>query len=156
MTYRTANADPTREFLNSVRYARIEYSRLSERIKALESRCMSITASMSAMPDGGGADAQALWAALADESAKLYPELRHAQEAEREVNEFINTLPNPAHRLVLKLRYVDVRGWEDVIQHLTQGGLAYSARQVYRIHGEALEVARALWNETHKEERDNE
>ncbi len=156
MTYRTANTDPTREFLNSVRYARVEYSRLSERIKALESRCTSITASMSAMPNGGSADAQALWAALADESAKLYPELRRAQEAEREVNEFIDALPNPAHRLVLKLRYVDVRGWEDVIQHLTQGGLAYSARQVYRIHGEALEVARALWSETHKEDNNDE
>ncbi len=155
MTYRTANTDPTREFLNSVRYARVEYSRLSERIKALEQRCMSLTASLSGMP-GGDADAQAMWAALADESAKLYPQLRQAQEAEQEVDAFIDTLPNPSHRLVLKLRYVDVRGWEDVIQHLTRGGLAYSARQVYRIHGEALEVARALWSETHKEDNNDE
>lgn len=156
MTYRTNNSDPVREFLNSVRYARIEYNRLTGRIKALESRCMSITASMSAMPNGGCADAQALWAALADESAKLYPKLLYAQEVEREVDKFIDTLPDPAHRLVLKLRYIDVLGWESVIQRMKQGGLFYSDRQVYRIHGEALEAARALWSETHMEDSDDE
>ena len=156
MAYRMSNLDPVREFLNSVRYARIEYNRLSERIKALESRCMSITASLNSAPGGGNADAEELWAALADESAKLYPQLRQAREVEREVDRFIDTLPDPAHRLVLKLRYIDVLSWEDVIQRMTQGGLFYSARQVYRIHGEALEVARALWNETHKEKKEDE
>ena len=158
MSYRqNFSGDPVRDFLNSVRYTRIEYNRLSDRIKALETQCMSITATLSAVPGGGNADAERLWAALADESAKLYPKLREIQQCEREVEQFISKLPDSAHRIVLKLRYLDGLSWEHVIGQMTRGGLYYSDRQIYRIHGEALEVARRLWNETHfKEDNDNE
>ena len=156
MTYRMSNLDPVREFLNSVRYARIEYNRLSERIKALESRCMSITASLNSAPGGGNADAEELWAALSENTSEDRPEGKEGRSRWRPEHRKKDTLPDPAHRLVLKLRYIDVLSWEDVIQRMTQGGLFYSARQVYRIHGEALEVARALWNETHKENKEDE
>ena len=81
MPYSTNTKDPVREFLDSVRTARVEYNRLSEKIRGLEAQCMSVTATLSATPGGGGGgDAEKMWAALADESARLYPLLKAAME----------------------------------------------------------------------------
>lgn len=150
MTYPTD--DPVREFLDSARFARAEFNRLSQRVKQLEAQCTSITAALSATPGGGGNDAERMWAALADESARLYPQLREAQEREHEVENFINKLEDPAHRLILKLRYLDTLSWPNVNRQLSCGGVFYSDRQIYRLHGDALAAARALWAQEREED----
>lgn len=48
----------------------------------------------------------------------------------------IQSLGNPAHRLIMRLRYIDGMGWRRVCEKLQARG--YSERQVYRLHGEAL------------------
>lgn len=154
MTY-TANNDPAREFLDSVRYARLEYHRLSEKVKLLETQCEHITATLKATPGGGSADTEKIWAALADESGRLYRQLRAVLERTGEVEDFIEKLPDPRHRLILKLRYLDSMRWPEVNRHMSQGGVYYSDRQMFRLHGEALNSARALWAATHEEEDKN-
>lgn len=154
MPYSTNTKDPVREFLDSVRTARVEYNRLSEKIRGLEAQCMSVTATLSATPGGGGGgDAEKMWAALADESARLYPLLKAAMEQERRVENFIDRIPNDSYRLMLKLRYLDCLSWERVQELLSRSGVFYSDRHIYRLHGEALEAARRLWAQDNKEEK---
>ena len=113
MPYSTNTKDPVREFLDSVRAARVEYNRLSKKIRGLEAQCTSATATLSATPGGGGGgDAEKMWAALADESARLYPLLKAAMEQELRVENFIDRIPNDSYRLMLKLRYLDCLSWE--------------------------------------------
>ena len=78
-----------------------------------------------------------MWAALADESARLYPLLKAAMEQERRVENFIDRIPHDSYRLMLKLRYLDCLSWERVQELLSRSGVFYSDRHIYRLHGEA-------------------
>lgn len=137
--------DSVRKFLASAMEAKLEIARHKMRAEELESRCTKVTASMSGMPGGGGADAQALWAALADERAKEREAELRETEAYHRVEEFIDKLPNSDHRAILRLRYLSGMGWVNVQMKLYDAGIFYSERHIFRLHGEALESARELW-----------
>lgn len=137
--------DPVREFLNSATEAKLEIMRHRMRAEELECRCTKVTASMSGMPGGGNSDAQQLWATLADERTKEREAEKRETETYRQVEEFINKLPNSDHRAVLRLRYLNGMGWVNVQMKLYEAGIFYSERHIYRLHGDALEAARELW-----------
>ena len=52
------------------------------------------------------------------------------------VEEAIDSLEDPAERLVMRLRYLEGRSWASVCARLQAEG--FSDRQVYRLHGYAL------------------
>lgn len=52
------------------------------------------------------------------------------------IEEAIQSLENPVHRLIMRHRYIDGMGWRRICEKLRARG--YSERQVYRFHGEAL------------------
>lgn len=52
------------------------------------------------------------------------------------VEQAIGSLDDPAERLILRMRYMDGRGWPSICSRLH--GHGYSERQVYYIHGAAL------------------
>lgn len=137
--------DPVRRFLTSAVEAKLEIARHKMRAEELESRCTKVTASMSGMPGGGGADAQALWAALADERTKEHEAELRETEAYHRVESFIDKLPSSTHRTILRLRYLNDMDWVKVQMQLYDAGIFYSERHIYRLHGEALESARELW-----------
>lgn len=67
--------------------------------------------------------------------------LFESQRAEAEaqvlaVERAIQSLSDPAERLVMRLRYLEGRGWTNVCAKLQREG--YSERTVYRLHGSAL------------------
>lgn len=49
----------------------------------------------------------------------------------------VETLADPGERLVMRYRYIDGYGWRKVCMAMQARG--YSERQVYRLHGWALE-----------------
>lgn len=53
------------------------------------------------------------------------------------VEQAIDSLEAPAERLVMRLRYLEGRSWVSVCALLQREG--YSERQVYRLHGFALQ-----------------
>lgn len=53
------------------------------------------------------------------------------------VEQAIDSLDSPAERLVMRLRYMEGRSWASVCSLLQREG--YSERQVYRLHGFALQ-----------------
>lgn len=73
-----------------------------------------------------------------------YVEMQELFEAQRakaeaqvlEVERAIQSLDEPAERLVMRLRYLEGRSWTNVCSLLQPEG--YSERQVYYIHGAAL------------------
>ena len=147
--------DPVRAFLNSVLESRIEIKRLRKKIAALESRATSITAQLSGMPRSGGADSQAVLAALADATRDYYARLAQAERRELEVVEFIESLPTQDSRVILKLRYVDRKRWSQVLAELKAAGKDIAEARMFRLHGAALNEARNKWKELHHdEERD--
>lgn len=138
-------------FLNSVWEARFYMDRASLEIARAEAECQRITAQITGAPGGGGdRHKDAAWAALADHRAILEEQHRQALERKAAVERFVAQLPDPKHRTVLRLRYVDTLRWPVVLNRLHEYELYYSERQLYRIHGEALNAARTLWAEQHR------
>lgn len=144
--------DPVRAFLNSILEYRIEIKRLRRKIASLESRATSITAQLTGMPRGGGADSTVVLAALADATREYYAKLVRAERRELEVIEFIDSLPTQSSRLILRLHYVDRKRWPQVLADLNAAGKEVSERQMFRLHGVALNEARQKWKETHHDE----
>lgn len=134
-----------KDFLNSTWYARAEIERLSVRIKEMEAQAMKVTAQVTGMPRGGNADAQALWAKIVDDTDKLYAKQNYYYDHVKLVEQFIDSLSTDKHKEVLKLRYVNCMHWPEISRHLEHAGFYYEIRQVFRLHGAALEEARRIW-----------
>lgn len=140
--------DQVREFLESAKWARAKASRLARKIAQLTTQVEHITPGYSGMPSGGGsADVSAPWVALAQLREDYLNEKLKAEQREKEVSDFVDSLPTPASREILQLKYCLGLRWPEVVEQLQNTGLCYSERQVYRLHGKALNEAREKWKE---------
>lgn len=147
--------DAFMEFLLSVGHARFEQNRLAVRVAELDARCTKITPAWGDT-EGGGGDAQRQWAILADEHHRLVEQLEAAVEQERRVQAFLDRVRPTVYRDILTLRYVDLRNWVQIEQMLYRSGNAYSDRHIYRLHGQALDAARALWDRDHADTKEGD
>ncbi len=67
----------------------------------------------------------------------MYCERVAAQAAQQlSIERALDSLDDPAQRMVMRFRYIEGRGWKFIIAELA--ALGYSERQVYRLHGFAL------------------
>lgn len=138
--------DEVKAFLGSVQQARYKFQRCLWQIEELRRRCESITAGWSAEPTGSGdVHKDGPLVALADKRTEMHRLYREWEEREEEVNRFLDRLPDYKHRVILSLRYVDLLRWPVVKQRMESVGLYYEERQMFNLHGKALEAARALW-----------
>ncbi len=155
------NYSNAQQFLESALQCRLEQDRLLERIGYMRTRCLKITPTLSAVPGGGNADAQALWAALADEERRLTQLLQDELEHARAVEAFIDMLPTPIYREILKYRYLDFLTVPGVTLRLERTGYCRSQRQVERLLAGALDEAEYIFYQnkgdcTHEEPEDDQ
>lgn len=134
--------DPVREYLNSVLEARMEIKRLQHKVSQLEAQATKTTTIITGMPRGGNADRDAVLAVLADLTVEYREKIVAAEKRERDVNAFIDSLPSRDCRVILRLRYVEGFGWRKVLTALNKYGFRLSERQMFRLHGKALQEAR--------------
>ena len=114
------------DFLRSVKEARIEKRRCEFRLEELRSQCERMTAAYGPSTGGGG---------------ELHKDALLIRRI-AVVEDFIATLPDVRQRTILRLRYIDVLGWNSVREGLQEYGLYYEDRQMFRLHGAALAEAR--------------
>ena len=145
--------EPMREFLDSAKWARLKVTRLSRKVAELTTQVEHMTANYSGMPKGSGGDATAAWTTLAQLRSDYEAELVEAERAEKEVLDFVNTMDRPIHREILALRYCENLSWPRVVEAMQAAGYYYSDRQIFRIHGDALNEAREKWRMKNNEER---
>ena len=88
------------------------------------------------MPGGGLRDDNIQsCVALLDELERRYVErLRETIRLLTAIEDGIDALPDERHRLVLRMRYIDGLGWEEIAERI-----GYTLRWVTNIHGLALE-----------------
>jgi DNA-directed RNA polymerase specialized sigma subunit len=90
------------------------------------------------------------YAETLDRAGARYHEVNALFEKAREkaegqvvaIEKAIQSLDSPAERLVMRLRYLEGRSWASVVTKLSLEG--YSERQVYYIHGAALEKLKGV------------
>lgn len=122
----------------------------------MRTRVLKITPTLSAVPGGGNADAQALWASLADEERRLTQLLQDEMVHARRVEEFIDQMSTPMYKEVLKLKYLDFLTMPGVTKRLAKTGYYRSQRQVERLMRNALIEAEHLFNNIKGDYNDEE
>ncbi len=143
--------DEVREFLESAKWAHAKAARLSRKVAELEAQVTRITPVYTDMPKGSGGDSTNAWIALAELKSLYAEELSWAEQREKDVFDFVESLPTPECREVLYHRYCAGLRWPDVMHAMRGSGYYYTDRQIFRIHGRALSEARAKWKENKNE-----
>lgn len=134
--------DAVREFLGSYRELRYEHGRLERKIAELESQCQSATAKYNTLPGGKGGRGNTAWDALVEARERAGEKLAETLRREADVESFINSLPVPIHRQLLRFRYLELLDWQSVADKM-----GYCERQLRRHHDDALQEARQMWRE---------
>ena len=144
--------DELRLFLDGARDANLKCADLRERARGLESAALRITANLDGMPRSGGADREKLLAALADAHDRLLLDMADEEQRKIEISDFIDRIPtSAAGRAIMRRRYLHYESWKSVRKWLAAHQMCYSAQSVYRLHGEAIQAGRILWNQEHNE-----
>jgi len=146
--------DEVRDFLDSLRESQMELAVLHEQIEQLTAAATRVTTTWKEAPVSSHGDPHkdGTMVALADAKTRLTEEeLRYAQRI-IDVTDFIGRIESVTYRLILTLRYINCKSWPEVTAALEQDGVYYTDRHVRRLHGKALNAARRLWAEEHKEE----
>ena len=142
--------DELKLWLSSVREKRFDYMAAVWKAEDLRRRCETVTAGWSTEPHGSGdMRRDGPLVALAAKEAELPGLYRAWEQRENEVGAFLDKLDSPAYRALLKLRYVDLLRWPVVQDRMEQLRLYYSERQIFNLHGQALNAARELWRREH-------
>ena len=137
--------DECRKWLDSYKEMRVEILRLQQKHRSLWDQATRVTPRLSPVPGGGSGDRDLLLTALSDADDEVIGKYIEAIARQKEIEDFIDELPTDMSRIILKLRYVDLRDWLGVWNTLAKSGIDYSLDHIYRMHGIALREARELW-----------
>lgn len=133
------------DFLNYKALVR-EVRQLKAYVETLDRALSSVPSSQfSLTPKGPHSGGSALAARVGRylEMKELFETQRAKAEAQvLEVERAIQSLEDPAERVVMRLRYLEGRSWASVCLKLQADG--YSERQVYYIHGAALKKLKEI------------
>ena len=135
-----------RQALEALEEARSQVGRLRRTVKMLQARCTGMVRSYDRSGSSRHSTHQDLWDVLADQQTLLEQKEQQLRELEQKLESWIDLLPRPRWRMVLRYHYLDGLELSEVARELTRAtGREFSSHQVYRFHRLALEAADALW-----------
>lgn len=108
-------------------------------IEAIDSTKNRLTSILSFTPKGAGTDIANKWIRAIEKADAIKEEIAEMiEEAVEEVAKIKNAIDNlddPNERMIMSLRYINRREWEDIVK---DPNVLYSRRQIFRIHDRAL------------------
>ena len=135
-----------RRELEKLEAQRIRLARLRRNVELLQTKCTGTTGRYGLRINGSPAEKSELWDELADRRQDLEDQQRLVQEREDMLEQWIDLLPKPRWRMVLRCRYLDGMELPDVARELEEvTGREISMHQVYRLHSAALHAADRIW-----------
>lgn len=137
---------PAKRMLESVEEARSQVGRLRRSVHTLQNRCTSVTGRVGTSSIGKVSGRPELWDLLADQEKLLSQKEEQLRQLEEKMEQWINLLPRPRWRMVLRYRYLDGMELSEVAQELSRNtGREFSKNQIYRFHRAAIDAADELW-----------
>ena len=122
------------------------YRALVREIRQLAEQLVTLETSMyfpkvphltqSPVQNGKGCDMADIIARHIELEAQYRDSLARKAAQQLAIERAMDSLEDPAERMVMRYRYIEGRGWNFIIAELA--ALGYSERQVYRLHGFAL------------------
>ena len=136
-------------FLESAGAAALERKRLQRRLEGLNKQRAELRTRR-------GTAARRIGTLIDVEREREVAATQRELESYREVEEFLDRIPDATYRTILRRRYLDVGlSWTEIQDRLAEDGVYYSQRHIIRLHTQAVEAARTLWQEE-REEGDRE
>ena len=133
------------DFLESAEATVLEVKRLRRRLDERKER-------RDQLQTRKGALARRIAQRIADEQARELAVVSEELESYRRVETFVAQMPEKTHRTILRRRYLDTgKSWTEIQDDLARDGLYYSQRHLLRLHTQALEAARELWEQEREE-----
>ena len=135
-----------RQRLEQVEEQRSQVARLRRSVRLLEEKCTSTTTRYGTRNGSDGMGREELLAKLCDRREYLKQQETALQESEQRISQWIDQLPRPRWRMVLRCRYLDGMSMQEIADELTRvTGRSFSVYQIYRLHSAALGAAEDLW-----------
>lgn len=142
------NYQKARDALEALEESRSQIARLRRKIQYFQTKATAATTRYGSRT-GGSSGSQGpveIWNQLADLKQELQLRERRLARQEKRLSRWIDLLPKPRWRMVLRYRYLDCMEFVDVADAMTKAvGREISIHQVYRFHIQALQAAEELW-----------
>lgn len=125
-----------KEYLKQYRKACRKLETLQEQAKSLrEAQSSAKAQQISDMPKGSSrqSDLSDIIVKFEELQRKIDDKIKESLELRVEIENAILTVEDTEEEMVLKMRYIEFRHWEDIAKVMR-----YSIRHVYRMHGQAL------------------
>ena len=136
-----------RLLLETLEETRSQVSRLRRGVRYLEEKCTGQTSRYGIRSGADGSGREEMLIQLCDRRTELARKEQELAELEKQMEEWIDRVPRPRWRMVLRCRYLDGMDLTDVAEELsTATGHSFSMNQIYRLHRQALESADRLRN----------
>ena len=108
-----------------------------EQIQSLRALSTKATATLSDAPQGKGTrnvqSMEDIIVKMLDLESDINADINRLIDLKHEIITVIECVDNPEHQILLELRYLCFKTWEEIAVEIN-----WSIRQVYNIHGEAL------------------
>lgn len=124
-----------KEYLSRARDIRAEVQQLQRMKGRAWDRATRSTAQLSEAPAHGGGSGKDPMIAYAEYSQQLEARTADLLNVQREILRTIEQVPDSRYRLLLRARYLEGMTWEQIAVEM-----AYSWRQMLRMHGDVLQV----------------
>lgn len=135
-----------RSLLESVEEGKSQVARLRRSVGYLQDKCTTATGRYGERASSGGQGPEDLWMKLTDRKAQLMEQEQQVQKQEQQVEQWIEQLPRPRWRMVMRCHYLDGMPLSEIAEELTTAtGREFSVHQIYRLHRAALDAAEKLW-----------
>lgn len=123
----------TRDDLDRTRDLLVEIARKSERLAVMHSRVTGKAITYHEKVQESATNSQeVLLACMADMEKEIEEDKRELQRLQERIKEWAKTLPLPEKQVIM-LRYIACLEWAEIADNM-----AYSLRQVFRFHGDAV------------------
>lgn len=129
------------EYLEQYRAIQRKIKRLEDRLEIERTRAERTTKALSFIPKEPGYRDDGLLARLADTGRMYKKKYNAALRLQREIEDFIEAIPDALSQQILRMRFIDLLKWEEIAD-----ALSYSLRQTMRLYVKALESAGEIWN----------
>ena len=135
-----------RSALEHIEEGRSQVARIKRTVAYLEAKCTARTSGYGMRSGGSGGTLEDLWARLADTKKELYQRENRLRQENLQLEGWIDQMPKPRWRMVLRYHYLEGLDLHDVAEALSEAtGREYSMSLIYRLHREALQYAEETW-----------
>jgi hypothetical protein len=141
-----------KEYLNQALHLDNRINAKLEQIRSLRELAQNATSTLSDMPKDAQRNIRRMESTICkmlDLENEINADVDRLVELKREIMDVIGRVENPTYRMLLELRYLCFKPWDDVAAMMN-----YDRRYVHKVHGRALnEVDTKRHQQAHKDGR---